>query len=54
MRALELHYEGWTQRGIAAALGVTESAVSRWLAAARRGGPKALASTPIGGAWRPG
>src|SRR6185437_9776492 len=44
MRALELHHEGRTQRGIAAALGATESAVSQWLAAARRGGPEALAS----------
>jgi transposase len=44
MRALELHQQGWTQRGIAAALGATESAVSRWMAAARRGGREALAS----------
>jgi transposase len=44
MRALELHQQGWTQRGIAAALGTTEGAVSRWMAAARRGGREALAS----------
>jgi transposase len=44
MRALELHQHGWTQRGIAAALGATESAVSRWLAAARLGGREALIS----------
>lgn len=44
MRALELHQQGWTQRGIAAALGATESAVSRWLAAARLGGLEALTS----------
>jgi transposase len=44
MRALELHQEGWSQRLIAAALGATESAVSRWLAAARSGGREALAS----------
>jgi transposase len=44
MRALELHQQGWTQRGIAAALGATESAVSRWLAAARLGGREALSS----------
>lgn len=44
MRALELHQEGWTQRGIAAALKATESAVSRWLAAARPGGREALFS----------
>lgn len=44
MRALELHQQGWIQRDIAAALGATESAVSQWLASARRGGRKALAS----------
>jgi transposase len=44
MRALELHQRGWIQRDIAAALGATESAVSQWLASARRGGPEALAS----------
>lgn len=44
MRALELHREGWTQQGIAAALGATGSGVSRWPAAARGGGPEALAS----------
>src|SRR3954447_23343843 len=44
LRALELHQEGWSQRLIAAALGATESAVSRWLAAARSGGREALAS----------
>jgi transposase len=44
MRALELHQQGWTRRGIAAALGATESAVSRWLAAARLGGREALIS----------
>jgi transposase len=44
MRALELHRQGWTQRDIAAALGATESAVSQWMASARRGGPEALAS----------
>jgi transposase len=44
MRALELHHQGWSQRLIAAALGATESAVSRWLAAARSGGSEALIS----------
>jgi transposase len=44
MRALELPQQGWIQRDIAAALGATESAVSQWLASARRGGPEALAS----------
>src|SRR3982751_5055248 len=44
MRALELHQEGWAQRDIAAALGATESAVSQWLASARRGGRRAPGS----------
>src|SRR3954452_14509871 len=44
VRGLELHQQGWIQRDIAAALGATESAVSQWLASARRGGPEALAS----------
>jgi transposase-like protein len=44
MRALELKQQGWKQRDIAAALGVTEGAVSQWLAAARHGGRDALTS----------
>jgi transposase len=44
MRALELKHMGWKQRDIAAALGVTEGAVSQWVAAARRGGLDALVS----------
>jgi transposase len=44
MRALELKQLGWKQRDIAAALGVTEGAVSQWLAASRRGGRDALLS----------
>ena len=44
MRALELHRQGWMQRDIAAALGASESGVSRWLSAARRGGREALTS----------
>jgi transposase len=46
MRALDLARQGWKQRDIAVALDATESAVSRWLAAARRGGPEALRSHP--------
>jgi transposase len=49
MRALDLEHGGWKQRAIAVALGVTEGAVSRWLAAARRGGPEALLSHPAPG-----
>ena len=44
MRVLELKHLGWKQRDIAAALGVTDGAVSQWLAAARRGGPDAVLS----------
>src|SRR5512147_1347752 len=44
MRALELKQLGWKQRAIAAALGVTEGAVSQWLAAARHGGRDAVRS----------
>ena len=44
MRALELKHLGWKQRDIAAAFGVTDGAVSQWLAAARRGGPDAVLS----------
>src|SRR5437870_1517783 len=50
MRALALKKQGWTQRTIAAAFGVSEQAVSQWLAAARLGGPEALRSHPAPGA----
>jgi transposase len=43
-RALRLKERGWFQRHIAAALGVTEDAVSRWLVRARNGGHEALRS----------
>jgi transposase len=49
MRAWELKQQGWTQRAIAAALGVTEAAVSQWLTAARRDGPAALLARPGAG-----
>src|SRR4051794_7489091 len=49
MRALTLHQESWSQRAIAEALGVSEPAVSQWLAAARLGGPDALRSHPPAG-----
>jgi transposase len=51
LRALDLKQQGWYQRDIAAALGVSEEAVSRWLARARDGGPEALLARP--GAGRP-
>jgi transposase len=42
LRAWELKRQGWQQRTIAAALGVTPGAVSQWLARARAGGVAAL------------
>jgi transposase len=50
MRAWDLARQGWTQRDIAVALDASKGAVSRWLAAARRGGPEALRSHPAPGA----
>jgi transposase len=49
MRAWRLQQLGWKQRDIAVALSVTEAAVSRWLAKARRDGPDALLSRPAPG-----
>jgi transposase len=49
MRALALHQDGWSQRAIAEVLGVSEPAVSQWLAAARLGGPNAVRSHPPSG-----
>src|SRR5437868_5763320 len=49
MRAWELKQQGWAQRDIAAALGITEAAVSQWVAAARRGGPGGLLAHPAPG-----
>jgi transposase len=43
LRAWELKQQGWNQRQIAHALGVTEGAVSQWMKRAHQGGgPKAL------------
>ena len=42
LRALLLKQQSWSQRDIGDALGVSEETVSRWLAAARDGGPEAL------------
>ena len=41
---MQLKEQGWFQRHIATALGVTEDAVSRWLVRARNDGPEALRS----------
>jgi transposase len=38
LRAWELHHLGWSQRQIAAALGVTQGAVSHWIKRANEGG----------------
>jgi transposase len=46
LRALELHDQGWSGRAIAAALGVTDGAISQWLKRARVGGREALRSHP--------
>jgi transposase len=46
LRALSLKEEGWYQRDIADALGVSEVSVSRWLTRARQGGPEALLPRP--------
>jgi len=46
---LHLKQQGWYQRDIADALGVSEETVSRWLARARDGGPTALRARPAPG-----
>jgi transposase len=45
-RAWELHQAGWWSKDIAAALGVSQGAVSQWLTRARAGGEEALQSQP--------
>jgi transposase len=42
LRAWELEQQGWQQRTIAAALGVSPGAVSQWLTRAAEGGVEAL------------
>jgi transposase len=46
---LDLDRQGWSQRDIAAALDVSEAAVSTWLARARDHGPEALRARPAPG-----
>lgn len=46
MRAWELHQQGWSQREIADALGITQGAVSQWLKRARGNGIEALRHHP--------
>lgn len=42
LRAWDLHQQGWPQKQIAVALGVTQGAVSQWIARGRARGPDAL------------
>jgi transposase len=42
LRAWDLHQQGWKQKDIAQALGVTPGAVSQWMARGRAGGVAAL------------
>lgn len=42
LRAWELSQQGWRQKEIAAALGVSKGAVSQWLKRAKEEGPEAL------------
>jgi transposase len=46
LRAWELRHQGWSGKQIAAALGVTQGAVSQWLKRAREGGVDALYRHP--------
>jgi transposase len=46
LRAVQLKQQGWYQRDIADALGVSEVSVSHWLARARAGGSEALLAQP--------
>jgi transposase len=46
LRAWELFQQGWGQRQIARVLGVSEGAVSQWLAKARQAGGSALLDRP--------
>ncbi len=50
LRAWELHQQGWKQKDIAAALGVTQGAVSQWVRRGRAGGVAALRTRTSPGA----
>jgi transposase len=52
LQAWQLKQKGWSQRQIAEALGVSEGAVSQWMARARNVGPEALRRRPPPGAPR--
>jgi transposase len=49
LQALHLKQQGWYQRAIGEALGVSEDTVCRWLRRARDGGPDALRARPRSG-----
>ena len=50
LRAWELHQQGWKQKDIAQALGVTPGAVSQWMARGRAGGVVGLRNRKSPGA----
>lgn len=50
LRAWELYQQGWKQKDIAAALGVTEGAVSQWITKGKNQGAEALRHQPSPGA----
>jgi transposase len=52
LQAWRLKQQGWPQRQIAEALGVSEAAVSQWVKRGRNGGPQALRHCPAAGAPR--
>ncbi len=52
LHAWHLKQQGWPQREIAEALGVSAGAVSQWMKRAREGGPDALRHRPPPGARR--
>jgi transposase len=52
IQAWRLKQQGWSQRHIAEALGVSEGAVSQWIKRAREAGPNALRRRPPPGAPR--
>lgn len=49
LRAWQLKQEGWSQRAIARALGVSEVSVSHWIARASEDGPESLRARPAPG-----
>ena len=52
IQAWHLKQQGWSQRQIATAMGVSEGAVSQWMTRAREGGLEALRHRPPPGAPR--